>query len=105
MDAKPYAVVHFFPAGTKEQYEASIGAVHPSGGRLPEGQIFHAAGPSAGGWTIMAVHESKQSWEAFRDGILLPKMQQGIEGGFASPPEETAVDLYNVVVTSQGGLR
>jgi hypothetical protein len=104
MDAQSYAVVHFFPAGTKDQYEASIGAVHPGEGRLPEGQIFHAAGPSTGGWTIVAVHESKQSWEAFRDSTLLPRMQQGIESGFASPPEETAIDLYNVM-TTQGGLR
>ena len=47
-----YAVVHYFPSGTKEQYEASIAAVHPSRKSLPKGQIFHAAGPSAGGWTI-----------------------------------------------------
>ena len=104
MDAKPYGVVHFFPAGTKGQYEASIGAVHPGEGRLPAGQIFHAAGPSAGGWTIVAVHDSRQSWEAFRDNTLLPRMEQGIEGGFASAPEETAIDLYSVM-TTQGELR
>ena len=92
-----YGVVHHFPGGTKEQYEASIAAVHPGPDTLPEGQIFHAAGPSADGWTIMAVHESKESWEAFRDGILMPRMQAGIEGGFAGPPEETAVDLYKVL--------
>ena len=66
-------------------------------GQLPAGQIFHAAGPSAGGWTIMAVHESQESWETFRDTILMPRMQQGIEGGFASPPEETVIDLYKVL--------
>ena len=65
-----YGIVHHFPGGTKEQYEASIAAVHPSDGRLPDGQIFHAAGASPGGWTIMAVHDSKESWERFRDGIL-----------------------------------
>jgi hypothetical protein len=88
--------VHQFPGGTKEQYEASIGAVHPSRSTLPDGQIFHAAGPSAGGWTIMAVHESKESWERFRDGTLLPKMQQGIKGGFAAPPQETGFEVYNL---------
>ena len=92
-----YGVVHHFPGGTKEQYVASIAAVHPGPDKLPEGQIFHAAGPSADGWTIMAVHESKESWEAFRDGILMPRMQAGIEGGFAGPPEETAIDLYKVL--------
>ena len=92
-----YGVVHHFPGGTSEQYEASIAAVHPSASELPDGQIFHAAGASDGGWTIMAVHDSKESWEAFRDGILLPRMQQGIDGGFAGPPEETEVDVYKVL--------
>jgi len=97
MDAKECGVVHFFPEGTKDQYEASIAAVHPGEGLLPDGQIFHAAGPSSGGWTIMAVHNSKESWENFRDSILLPRMQAGIEGGFASQPEETVIDLYKVM--------
>jgi hypothetical protein len=85
-----YAIVHHFPGGTEEQYEASIGAVHPSPSSLPEGQIFHAAGPADGGWTIVAVHESQESWEQFRDDVLMPRMQAGIEGGFPTPPEEKA---------------
>jgi hypothetical protein len=97
METTAYGIVHFFPGGTKDQYEASIAAVHPGEGVLPEGQIFHAAGAAEGGWTIMAVHESRASWEKFRDGILLPRMQQGIDGGFASLPEETVVDLYKVM--------
>jgi len=92
-----FAIQHYFPGGTRENYDASIGAVHPGPDQLPEGQIFHAAGASPGGWTIMAVHESKESWEQFRDGILLPRMQAGIEGGFPTPPEETEVDLYKVL--------
>ena len=91
-----YAIVHHFPGGTKEQYEASIAAVHPADG-LPAGQIFHAAGSSPGGWTIMAVHDSQESWERFRDGVLMPQMQQGIAGGFTAPPQETTVDLYKVM--------
>jgi len=91
-----YAIVHHFPGGTKEQYEASIGAVHPSRTTLPEGQIFHAAGASEGGWTILAIHESKESWERFRDGILMPKLAAGIEGAFAGPPEERTFEVYNL---------
>ena len=41
-----YGVVDQFKGGTKEQYEASIAAVHPADGGLPTGQLFHAAGPS-----------------------------------------------------------
>jgi hypothetical protein len=92
-----YGVVHQFPGGTREQYEASIAAVHPSGGGLPDGQIYHAGGPSADGWTIIAVHESKESWENFRDGILMPRMQQGIAGGFQSPPTESTFDVYKIM--------
>ena len=88
-----FGVVHHFAGGTKEQYEASVAAVHPGKDKLPDGQIFHAAGPSVGGWTIIAVHESKESWERFRDQTLVPRLQAGIEGGFARPPQETEVDI------------
>jgi hypothetical protein len=94
-----YGVVHKFAGGTKDQYEASIAAVHPEGGGLPEGQIYHAGGPSADGWTIVAVHDSRQSWEKFRDDILMPRMAAGIDGGFMAPPEETAFEIYNEVRT------
>jgi hypothetical protein len=90
-----YGVVHHYPGGTKEQYEASIAAVHPAPDTLPEGQTFHAAGPSADGWIIVAVHESQESWEQFRDDILMPRMQQGIDGGLA-PPEESAFEVYKL---------
>lgn len=92
-----YGVVHHFPGGTREQYEASIAAVHPADGALPDGQTFHAAGPTEGGWVITAIHDSRESWEHFRDSILGPKMAQGIDGGFTSPPSETTFDVHNLV--------
>jgi hypothetical protein len=92
-----YGIVHHFPGGTQEQYEAALAAVHPGPGQLPDGQVFHAAGPSEGGWTIVAVHESQESWERFRDEILMPRMQAGIEGGFPTPPEETTIDVYKLM--------
>jgi hypothetical protein len=90
-----YAIIHFFPGGTKAQYEASISAVHPSRDKLPAGQLFHAAGASPGGYTIMAIHESKESWELFRDKVLGPKMQAGVAGGFPTAPQETAFKVDN----------
>jgi len=86
-----------FPRRHQGADEASIAVVHPGPEQLPEGQIFHAAGPSEGGWTIMAVHESQASWEKFRDEILMPRMQAGIEGGFPTPPEERTIDLYKIM--------
>lgn len=92
-----FGVIHVFAGGTEEQYRASVAGVHPGPDTLPDGQIFHAAGPSEGGWTIVAVHETKASWEAFRDGTLLPKLQAGLEGGFAGPPQETEVDIRTLL--------
>lgn len=92
-----YGIVHYFPGGTQAQYEASIAAVHPGRDIAPKGQIFHAAGPSEGGWTIMAVHDSKESWEKFRDDILMPRMRQGIVGGFPTPPEEKAFQVHHLL--------
>jgi hypothetical protein len=91
-----YAIVHHFPGGTKEQYEASLTAAHPDRGSLPKGQIYHAAGPSSGGWTIVAIHDSKESWERFRDDVLMPRLQEGVKGGFPTPPQETAFEVYNL---------
>ena len=95
--AMTYGVIHQFKGGTKQQYEASVAAVHPSDGTLPGGQIYHAAGPSADGWTIFAVHDSKASWENFRDSTLMPRMRQGIEGGFTAPPEETGFEIVTEI--------
>jgi hypothetical protein len=63
---------------------------------LDEGLLPHAAGPSRGGWTIVVVYDSKEDWERFRDGVLMPKMKQGIKGGFATPPQETGFEVYNL---------
>jgi hypothetical protein len=93
----PFGIIHFFPGGTREQYEATLAKVHPARDVLPAGQIFHAAGASADGWTITAVHESQRSWETFRDEILLPKLQAGIPGGLEGPPVETTFDVANLV--------
>lgn len=86
-------VVHHFPGGTKAQYDAVAKVVHGPNGELPDGQIFHSAGRSAGGWTVIAVHESQDSWERFRNEILIPRLQEGISGGFDTPPEESIIEI------------
>ena len=90
-----YGVIHYFEGGTEAQYQTSIRAIHPADGSLPAGQVAHVAGPSAGGWTIFAMHESKESWESFRDSTLMPHMHQGIPGGLVGPPQETVFEVAN----------
>jgi len=93
--SKAFGIVHHFPGGTKKQYEASIAVVHPSR-RLPRGQIVHLAGPSAGGWTIVAVHVSRRSWVRFRNRVLMPAIKKGIKGGFTKPPKETEFKVHKL---------
>jgi hypothetical protein len=92
-----YAVRHFFPGGTQEQYDAAIQAVHggPGPENLPEGQLVHVAGPTEEGWTIFGVHDGRESWERFRDNVLMPKLGAGIEGAFEGPPDEKAFELHS----------
>jgi hypothetical protein len=59
--------------------------------------VFHAAGASVDGWTIVAIHDTQESWETFRDTVLIPRMQAGIPGGFANPPEEVTFEVANQV--------
>jgi hypothetical protein len=88
-----FGIVHSFPGGTAEQYENSLKVVYPNGGTdLPEGQLLHLAGPSEDGWVVVAVHESKASWEKFRDDTLLPGLAR-VGNGLPGPPEETTFDV------------
>jgi len=91
-----FGIIHHFPGGTQAQYEATVKVAHGDSGKLPAGQTFHAAGAVTGGWTILAVHDSKASWETFRDTTLVPALQAGIEGGFQGPPQETEIELFTV---------
>jgi hypothetical protein len=88
-----YGVVHRFPGATREQYEASIAKVHPNGGAdLPAGQVLHIAGQTDDGWIVVAIHDSRESWERFRDEALTPGLAE-VEGGFAGAPEETTFEV------------
>jgi hypothetical protein len=91
-----YGVVHRFAGGTREQYEASLAKVHPNAGAdLPEGQILHIGGTTDDGWIVVAVHESRESWERFRDETLTPGLRD-VEGGFAGPPDETTFEVHKL---------
>jgi hypothetical protein len=41
------------------------------------------------------VHDSKESWERFRDETLLPGLAQ-VENGFQGPPDETSFEVHNL---------
>ena len=91
-----YVISHFFPGGTKEQYEAAMTAMNGKLGVIPNGQIIHAAGPAPGGWQVIAVQQSKDSWDRFMVETFVPLMSRGIPGGFSAPPTELAFETTHL---------
>jgi hypothetical protein len=89
-----YLITHFWPGATTEQYDATVAVVHPPGG-LPEGQVYHAAGPTDDGILIAAVWESKEQFDRFLRDKLMASMP--IEGGFTGRPEERTAEVANLV--------
>jgi hypothetical protein len=90
-----YLITHFWPGATEEQYRATVAVVHPAVG-LPEGQTYHAAGPSDGGYLIAAVWDSKGAYERFVQNTLMPALPK-ISGGFAGQPKEQTCEISNLV--------
>jgi hypothetical protein len=90
-----YGITNYFKGGTKEQYDATVKAVHPDGGKgLPAGQTYHAAGATDDGWAVVAIWDSKATWEKFRDGTLVPTLGS-LDGALPGPPTEMAFDIHN----------
>ena len=89
-----YVLTHFWPGGTEEQYRATVAALHPESG-LPAGQTHHIAGPTDGGFLVVAVWDSKASADGFITGTLIPAMP--IEGGFSGRPDERTAEVVNAI--------
>jgi hypothetical protein len=88
-----YLITHFWPGASEDQYRATVAKVHPPEG-LPEGQLYHAAGPSEGGILIAAVWDSKERYESFLHDKLIASMP--IAGGFSGQPQERATEIVNL---------
>ena len=65
----------------------------PPGG-LPEGQIYHVAGPTDGGILITAVWDSKEQCDRFIQDKLIASMP--IEGGVEGHPEERSAEVISL---------
>ena len=90
-----YLLTHFFEGGTKDQYEAVLEVAHPDGA-MPAGQTYHAAGPTEGGWLVVAVWDSKESSDTFLQNTLIPALQS-IDNGIQGPPQERTAEIHNEV--------
>ena len=91
-----FLLTHFWPGGTEEQYRATLAAVHPANG-LPDGQLYHAAGATEGGYLITVVWDSKESSDRFVRDVLNASMP--VEGGFEGQPDERGAEISNLETT------
>ncbi len=89
-----YLIAHFYEGGTEDQYNAALETAHP-GGSLPAGQTFHAAGPTEGGFLVVALWDSKESCDTFLENVLMPGLQE-VDGTFAGPPKQWTAETTNV---------
>lgn len=87
-----YLITHFFEGGTQEQYDALVAKAHPADGTLPPGQLHHFAGPTEGGFLVVALWDKKESNDAFQQ-ILLPIIGALEEG--PPPPQERTAEVTN----------
>jgi hypothetical protein len=92
-----YLITHFWPGATMEQYNTTVRVLHPPNG-LPDGELWHAAGPAQHGVLIAAVWQSKAHFDRFLSDEVMPSMP--IENGLSGQPEQRTADIASLVATS-----
>ena len=86
------------PGLNAEMYEAVTGRVMP-GDQLPDGCELHIAGPVEGGWRVITVWDSSETFTRFREEKLLPAIRE-VAGDAAPTPEEPEVNPVHKLVTA-----
>ena len=82
-------VVNEIEGGDQDLYERVNPKVMP-GGKLPDGCLFHVAGPVDSGWRVITVWESDDQFQQFRDETLLPAMRGAGDEDRIAPQISTA---------------
>ncbi len=85
-----------FDEGTQEQYEA-INAQMNAEGDLPDGLIFHAAGPIDGGWGVIDFWESREHFDRFLAGRLARATEELGDKAPPGPPDIKEFPVHNTM--------
>lgn len=67
----PIAQIIDMPGASARDYEQAFALIHP-GGRWPEGQLTHTAGPTPDGFRVIDVWESREAFLRFEREVLEP---------------------------------
>jgi hypothetical protein len=85
-----------FEGGTQEQYDA-VNAQMGIEGNLPDGLIFHSAGPIDGGWGIIDFWESREAFDNFQGARLGPAIGALGDRALPGPPDIKEFPVHNTM--------
>ncbi len=83
-----------FAGGTQEQYDA-VNEQMGIAENPPAGLIFHAAGPTEGGWGVIDFWESRDSFDSFLADRIQPAIEALGDRAPQSPPDIKEFPVYN----------
>jgi len=79
------------PGGQLEQYDAVMSKLEEGGGRLGDGQTFHAAGPTDDGFTVIDVWNSREDFDRFMQG----RLGEAIQAAGVPQPNIREIPVHN----------
>lgn len=85
-----------FSGATAEQYEAVNDQLGVED-NLPEGLIFHAAGPVEDGWGILDFWESREQFDRFLESRIGPAIAELGDRAPQSPPDIKEFPVHNTI--------
>jgi heme-degrading monooxygenase HmoA len=92
-DARPVGFWFQFPGVSEDQYDRVMAGLSLPDNQMPEGGLFHLAGPVQGGWRVIDVWESREAFDAFfREQLEAQLASTGLRIG---PPQE--FEVHNLV--------
>jgi hypothetical protein len=86
-----------FDGGTQEFYDAADAAINIED-NPPNGLIVHSAGPIEGGWGVIDFWESREAFDTFVSGRLMPALQGLGDQTFSGPPDVKEFPVHNLQI-------
>ena len=87
-----------FAGGTQENYDAAHEVLEVDT-NPPAGMIVHSAGPIEGGWGVIDFWESREAFDEFVNGRLMPALQGLGDKGFSGAPDVKEFPVHNLQTT------
>jgi hypothetical protein len=93
----PIGVQLDFPGGREEQYDAIRRRGDAGGATPPDGLVLHVSGPTADGWRVIAVWDTREAFDAFASGPLRRLSREVGRIGTGAEPIVTEFAVHDVL--------